>query len=193
MCMEKRLMTERLVLLPGNDKRDNIPFLEMLRGDGDFRIFCGVEPSEKNILAFENYFEKEGCCFYAIFSKEYPNKLIGYVGISRRGEERVEAEFYVSRAYRNQGYCAEALHKLCEEAFCGNLMWRNETGEEVRVDIDNLCATTISSNVAAVKVLEKCGFTRNSEIAWALLVFFDPDDEDIVYDNEIAEYILRKI
>lgn len=190
--MRKELVTERLLLLPGNNERDNAPFLKMLREDGDFRMFCGVEPEEKNIMAFEDYFEKEGCCFYAVFPKNDPDKMIGYAGISRRGEERVEAEFYISREYRGQGYCTEALHKICAETFRGNLMWRDETGKAVQVSIDKLCATTISSNAAAVKAMENCGFRKDAEIAWAMQVFFDPDDEDIVYDNEVTEYVLRR-
>ncbi|MCM1241837.1 MAG: GNAT family N-acetyltransferase [Roseburia sp.] len=96
--------------------------------------------------------------------------MIGYAGISYRGQERTEAEFYVSKPYRNHGYCTEALQKVCEEAFLGNLKWRNKEGKEVCPVIDKLYATTISANHAAVKVLEKCGFSKNTEIAFCLQV-----------------------
>lgn len=37
--MDRQFVTKRLLLLPGNNKRDNDTFLEMLRRDGDFRNF----------------------------------------------------------------------------------------------------------------------------------------------------------
>ena len=184
------LTTEHLMLCPGENARDNAPFLKMLRGDGDFRIFSGVEPTENNVLEFQNYFEREKCCFYAIFLIDCQEEMIGYVGISYRREERTEAEFYVSKAHRGQGYCTEALHKICEEVSQGNLKWRDETGEQIPIEIDKLYATTISDNLAAVKVLEKCGFVENREMVLVFQIFIDPDDEDKVYDNEISDYVL---
>ncbi|MCM1048530.1 MAG: GNAT family N-acetyltransferase [Clostridiales bacterium] len=190
--MNKELKTKRLLLLPGDNERDNAPFLKMLRMDGDFRLFSGVDPMEKNILEFQNYFEKKQCCLYAIFLKDRPEEMIGYAGISYRKEERTEAEFYISKYYRNNGYCTEALNKVCEEAFQGNLKWRDKKGKEVCPIINKLNATTISTNLAAVRVLEKCGFLKNTEIAFCLQVFIDPDDEDVVYDNEVSEYERKK-
>ena len=43
----KALETKRLVLVPGNNARDDEPFINMLRNDGNFRDFCGIEFSEK--------------------------------------------------------------------------------------------------------------------------------------------------
>lgn len=45
--MDRQFVTKRLLLLPGNSERDNDSFLEMLRKDGDFRNFSGVEMTEK--------------------------------------------------------------------------------------------------------------------------------------------------
>lgn len=123
-------------------------------------------------------------------ARDNPKELIGYVGISYREEERTEAEFYVSKAHRGQWYCTEALHKICEEVSQGNLKWRDETGEEIQIDIDKLYATTISDNLAAVKVLEKYGFVENREMVLVLQIFIDPDNEDIMYDNEVSDYVL---
>ena len=50
--------TERLFLLPSRTDRDSEAFLQMLRDDGDFSIFCGVSPSEKHVRRFANYFER---------------------------------------------------------------------------------------------------------------------------------------
>lgn len=48
----REIETKRLKLLPGSNKRDSKPFLKMLREDGNFREFCGVEFSEKNLSEF---------------------------------------------------------------------------------------------------------------------------------------------
>ena len=58
-----KIETERLLLVPGNNARDNVSFTHMLRKDGDFREFCGIE--------FSDYFEHTGHeeCIYSIFPK----------------------------------------------------------------------------------------------------------------------------
>ena len=56
----KALQTERLLLLPGLNARDNKPFLRMLREDGDFYMFCGVKYSRWRLRRFANYFERTG-------------------------------------------------------------------------------------------------------------------------------------
>lgn len=40
--------TERLFLIPGITARDDEPFIQMLRNDGNFRDFCGLSLA-KNI------------------------------------------------------------------------------------------------------------------------------------------------
>lgn len=162
--------------------------MEMLREDGDFRIYSGVDSTEKNILMFQDHFEINGSCFYAIFEKEHKEKMIGYVGIGYQ-KQRFEAEFYISKLCRNQGYCTEALKKLCGEAFAGNLRWRDVDGAKSRLAIDKLYATTISNNFSAVKVLENCGFIKNPEIVMLFLQLFIDND---VYDNDISEYVMEK-
>lgn len=109
--MERQFTTEHLILLPGKNQRDNDFFKDMLHKDGDFRIYSGVASTEKNIQMFQNYFEVNESCFYAIFEKEHREHFIGYVGIGYQ-HQRFEAEFYISRPYRNRGYCTEALKRL---------------------------------------------------------------------------------
>lgn len=188
--MDRQFMTERLLLLPGNNKRDNDIFLEMLRKDGDFRAFSGVDPTEKYILMFRDYLEINESCFYSIFEKEYPEKMIGYVGISYQ-HQHFEVEFYISKSYRNRGYCTEALQRLCLEAFGGNLRWRNEEGIKTKLSIDKLYATTISDNLSAIKVLEKSGFIKEPNCVMLFQIFIDPDDNTL-YENDIAEYVVEK-
>lgn len=56
----KKIETEHLLLIPGSNVRDDAPFIHMLRNDGDFRDFCGIEFSEKYLAEFKNYFERTG-------------------------------------------------------------------------------------------------------------------------------------
>lgn len=189
--MDRQFLTKRLLLLPGNNGRDNDTLLEMLRKDRDFRNFSGVEPTEKNILMFKDYLEINESCFYTIFDKEHPEKMIGYAGIGYQ-HQHFEVEFYISKPYRNKGYCTEALRKLCVEAFGGNLRWRNEEGIKTGLNIDKLYATTIADNFSAIKVLEKCGFIKNPEVVMLFQIFIDSDDDNTIYDNDIAEYVVEK-
>lgn len=66
-----KLETERLMLIPGSNIRDNEPFIHMLRNDGNFRDFCGIEFSEKYLTEFHDYFERTGHeeCIYSIYPK----------------------------------------------------------------------------------------------------------------------------
>ena len=106
--------TERLFLLPSRTDRDSEAFLQMLRDDGDFYIFCGVSPSEKHVKGFSNYFERTDheLCTYSIFPKQQKDKFIGYVGVHREMEDEYEIEFYIAREYRRNGYCEEASREL---------------------------------------------------------------------------------
>ena len=55
----KKIETERLLLFPGSNARDDAHFIHMLRNDGDFRDFCGIEFSEKYLAEFKNYLERQ--------------------------------------------------------------------------------------------------------------------------------------
>ena len=111
--------TERLFLLPSRTDRDSEAFLQMLRDDGDFYIFCGVSPSEKHVMGFANYFERTDheLCTYSIFPKQQKDKFIGYVGVHREMEDEYEIEFYIAREYRRNGYCEEASRELINQLF----------------------------------------------------------------------------
>ena len=62
--------------------RDDWKLLMMLEEEGDFRIFTGVEYSEKYRDDFLDYFEVThgNRCYYSLFPKEDPEKFIGYAG-----------------------------------------------------------------------------------------------------------------
>ena len=62
--------------------KDYIVEVNMLEEEGDFRIFTGVEYSEKYRDDFLDYFEVThgNRCYYSLFPKEDPEKFIGYAG-----------------------------------------------------------------------------------------------------------------
>ena len=79
----KKIETERLLLIPGSNARDDAHFIHMLRNDGDFRDSCGIEFSEKYLAEFKNYFEHTGHeeCSYSIFPRR-TDEFFGY-GVSK--------------------------------------------------------------------------------------------------------------
>lgn len=181
--------TERFLLRRGDNSRDNSPFLHMLKADGDFRAFSGAELTDRSLANFENYFEHPGSCYYAVFLKNDAHReMIGYAGFSlQRG--RLEDEFYLSKPYRGRGYCTEAMKKLLDEVFAGNLWWRDEAGEDALLSVQTIYGTTIFSNAPAVRVLEKCGFIKNPDVVLRFQLLIDPETDD-TYENAIAEYVL---
>ena len=124
--------TERLFLLPSRTDRDSEAFLQMLRDDGDFYIFCGVSPSEKHVMGFANYFERTDheLCTYSIFPKQQKDKFIGYVGVHREMEDEYEIEFYIAREYRRNGYCEEASRELINQLFGDGVSANGKNPEE---------------------------------------------------------------
>lgn len=65
----KDLETDRLFLLPGRDDRDNESFLRMLREEGNFRDFCGVDFSEYYLKNYDGYLGHRGGMFVFDFSQ----------------------------------------------------------------------------------------------------------------------------
>ena len=78
------ISTERLILRHSDQDRDGWKLLMMLEEEGDFRIFTGVEYSEKYRDDFLDYFEVThgNRCYYSLFPKEDPGKFIWICGIS---------------------------------------------------------------------------------------------------------------
>lgn len=172
--------TERLLLLPGKTRRDDTAFLNMLREDGDFQLFCGVPFSEENLRNFSGYLQRG--CRRAMHRRGAPDALLGYAGLDRQ-HGRYEAEFYVKRDRRGNGYGEEGLRAVCREAFSGELA--------DRLDLEELRATTSDDNLPAKRLLEKCGFTipaGGPVLAFALLT----DAEGVDRLAGIMEYVLKK-
>ena len=189
--MSSTIETKRLLLLSGKNERDNAAFLRMLKEDGDFEMFSGIEYSEKNLQGFDGYLEREG--FYAIYPKNDPKELFGYVGIAwNLSSEWYEAEFYIKRDVRRRGYCKEALHALCQAAYGGAVISQSPDGNGNPPELEAVYAVTQTENHPAKLLLSKCGFhptDRNVITAFRLLI--NPETEE-TYWFPIVEYVLER-
>lgn len=176
--------TDRLLLMPGNNAKDNIPFLKMLREDGDFSIYCGLPFSKDYLFAFNNYFEKVNQCIYSIYHKE-ENRFIGYVGFHLE-DKAYDLEFYISKGYRRRGFCAEACITVLKKIF--------DTGISIDGNIvteNKVTASTIEKNIATKNLLEKIGFVGCAEDMF--LAFESEDEECEIHASLIKKYDLNKM
>lgn len=174
-----KITTQQLMLLPANDERDNAQFLDMLRNDGDFKLFCGMELSEKSLSFFDGYLEANN--FFAIYNKDDSDNLLGYVGLSPQ-HGRIEIEFYIKRDKRCKGYAYEAVTAICSKALNG----------ELEESYSEIYATTSEHNIATQKLLKKCGFEDYySDIALLGVICFDPDTESVNVLKTV-EFVLKK-
>lgn len=180
--------TERLVLKPGDNERDNGPFLKMIREDGDFRDFCGLDFSESRLCAFYDYIGFES--YYSIFFKDSPDEMIGYAGIGYQ-HERYEVEFYISKPYRNKGYCTEALKKILEATKRGEIRWRKRNGQSVFIKEKEIFASVISTNVPAIRVLEKCGFQKTEKglVLMGTVALNEGSEDKVMADYMVLDYV----
>ena len=136
--------TERLFLLPSRTDRDSEAFLQMLRDDGDFYIFCGVSPSEKHVMGFANYFERTDheLCTYSIFPKQQKDKFIGYVGVHREMEDQALtlSEVLGKHAADTDSYVKEKFDAYVKETV-GELLEYYQQNSEKALSAVNFCLT----------------------------------------------------
>ena len=185
--MEK-IITERLILREAKTSRDESPFHKMLREEGDFKAYCGFDYSEDIMRNFYGYFD-HGECHYSVFEKDNDAEMIGYVGIALHETGSYEAEFYISRPYRNKGYCTEALKVLIDAYFEGRLPVRDAANHQEELSF--LYATFLEDNEPVRRVLGKCGFEENPERVLLCQIFIDKKtDEATGFD--VDELLLTK-
>lgn len=157
--------TLRLRLLPANNKRDNAPFMKMMREEGDFEIFCGAKPTEENLMVLEGYLERTG--FYAIYLQESPEKLIGYLGFTLKGQD-YDFETYISRPMRRQGYCKEAFEAVFQKIREKEMPFDQDFSKES--SIEAIIASTFSNNEPCRRFLESVGFEKDPSFAMLMMI-----------------------
>lgn len=182
----KPFETKNLILLPSNNLRDNASFLKMLKADGDFRNFCGVEYSEAALSLLENYFDKPETCYYSIYRKVEPCKYIGHTGFYWK-KDRCEIECYLFKPYRNNGYCMEAAEELIHFLFSNGL----SVDGNIRTP-DKIYSSVLAGNRPAIRVLEKMGFQTDTEgPAFMFYVAEDPCTGSLC-DSRLYQYVLKR-
>lgn len=190
MNMGREIETKRLKLLPGSNKRDSKPFLKMLREDGNFREFCGVEFSEKNLSEFANYFECTGHeeCIYSVFQKDSIEEFIGYVGFHCEADSDYEIEFYIAKNHRRKGYCEEACKAVIKQIFGEGLSVDNN-----QITVDRLYATTLADNTPVIELLKKIGFQKDIPKDGPVLIMQGfRDEEDEIHIIHVTKMIYEK-
>ena len=184
-----KIETERLMLIPGSNVRDNVPFIHMLRSDGNFRDFCGIEFSEKYLAEFSDYFERTGHeeCIYSIYPKG-TDEFIGYVGFHRDNSD-YEIEFYISKSQRRKGYCEEACKAVIELIFEEGL-----SVDDNVLSVQKLYATTLVENIAVINLLSKLGFKRDIPKDGPVLVMegFVDEENDEFFGYCVSKYVMEK-
>ncbi len=185
-----KIETEHLLLIPGSNARDNESFIRMLRNDGDFRDFCGIEFSERYLAEFRDYFERTGHeeCIYSIFPKG-TDEFIGYVGFHRERNSDYEIEFYISKSQRRKGYCEEACKAVMELIFSDGLSVDNNV-----LSVQKLYATTLAENIAVINLLSKLGFKRDIPKDGPVLVMegFVDEETDEFFGYCVSRYVIEK-
>lgn len=183
--------TERLLLIPGNNARDDEPFILMLRNDGNFRDFCGIEFSEKYLADFKNYFERRGHgrCIYSIFPKN-TNKFIGYVGFHREPNYDYEIEFYIKKSERRKGYCEEACKAVMNLFFSEGISIDNN-----KLRVKKLYASTLTDNTPAISLLSKLGFKCYIPEDGQILIMegFVDEESDEFFGYCVSKYVIGKV
>lgn len=186
----KKIETEHLLLIPGSNVRDDAPFIHMLRNDGDFRDFCGIEFSEKYLAEFKNYFERTGHeeCIYSIFPKG-TDEFIGYIGFHRECNSEYEIEFYISKSQRRKGYCEEACNAVVDLIFLDGL-----SVDDNVLSVQKLYATTLAENIAVINLLSKLGFKRDIPKDGPVLVMegFVDEETDELFGYCVSKYLIEK-
>ena len=182
------LETKRL-LLTSPTEEDNEAFLKMLREDGDFELYCGMELSEELLMWYKGYLMQKNASLYSIVQKEDSNhEFVGYVGIAYHMEgQRYEAEYYVGRLFRGQGYCTEALRKVMDVLFAEGL-----SVDGKRILLEEIDATTFERNVPSLRVLERVGFKKHPNSPAGMWRIHENSDGFVGFTEKIVERVLSK-
>lgn len=158
----KEIKTRHLILWRGTEYEVDA-FMKMLRDEGDFELFTGIEYSEAGMKEFEECFKwrhqnyTPGKRFF-IFRKEDLDHIIGYVDIQIEckwpdSKVKIELEIYISAKFRRKGYGSEVAREMLWQLF----------EHETWVQNKQMFARTLSDNYAAINFLKKLGFQKVDE------------------------------
>lgn len=168
--------TKRLLLKTAYTERDGEAFLRMMKEEGACQSLFGIPLSDDIEEKLYHYFDTDDCLF-AIFEKAADAEMIGYIGVSYRNGS-YEVEFYLSKPFRNRGYCTEALVLLVDLYFEGKLALTED--KEHPEELNFLYGSFLTENKATQRVLEKCGFGKNPQREILNELFYNPKTEEVI-------------
>lgn len=153
--------TERLILKPCDESSNNI-----------MMDYCKKNLNQfKDLYKIDNFNENElpvgvGCSSklkFSIFLKD-SNELIGTIDLDDCiCKVKYVLKVFIFDKFRGKGYATEAIKTIVNKAMKKELFFLDDTirhfvYEKVALDIKCIEAVVDENNVAANKVLEKCGF-----------------------------------
>lgn len=157
------IKTERLIL--NSLKTSEIKLIHKhFKADDNFEIYSGMECKDENILKIDFTHSY----LYSIYLKEN-NEMIGYIGLNNRDNWYIE--FYIFKEYRRNGYCIEVINQIADLCFTGELLFERKT-------INEIWAITLSKNIPAINLLEKCGFKYEG---YPIFLFEDKRDRQLLH------------
>lgn len=156
----KEFSTERLVLRPYNNQKNEKTYRKYLRGDGDYSLFCCEKPTRDELDSRTH----KDILMFSVFVKQ-TNTMVGVVELNgyNRIQRRAFACWYIFKPYRNNGYAKEAFTELARRGFEGKLIELKKSSWEYkyikqRVMIDFIVAEVRVTNIPSQKTAQSCGF-----------------------------------
>lgn len=153
--------TERLVLKPCDESSNNIMMDYCKKNLNQFKDLYKIDNFNENKLPVG-----VGCSSklkFSIFLKD-SNELIGTIDLDDCiCEVKYVLKVFIFDKFRGKGYATEASKAIVNKAMKKELFFLDDTirhyvYEKVALDIKCIEAVVDENNVAANKVLEKCGF-----------------------------------
>ena len=175
--------TERLVLraIEGNDQTI---LADHFKSEGDFELFTGRKPTNKNIREVALSLRKS---VYFTIERKADRKILGYIGLSiKEASATGLLEYYLFKEERRKGYCKEAVGALTETALRGKIYGPAETvqlGVYKRkvIHLNAIRARISSVNIASQRTVESCGFVHEATIHQTLHKGTAWTNEEIYY------------
>jgi [ribosomal protein S5]-alanine N-acetyltransferase len=93
-----------------------------------------------------------------VFAIEYEGLYVGNIGLNKMGDvygKSAELGYFIGEPYWNKGITTRAVKLICEYGFS-------------ELDIVRIFSGVFDYNLASRRVLEKCGFTRESVAKYAV-------------------------
>lgn len=119
--------------------------------------------------------------YYNIFDKK--QRFIGYVGIHYEDEEP-EIELYILKKFRRKGLAKETLTTILSHVFYEGIGGKKLT---------KVIASVRSENTNAIKLMEHCGFKRNTAVAFCMKVFFCEEKDDPIGEVlDVVDYFITR-